>query len=471
MNGGSAKRVIRIDAGALRSPVETPQGFLRVDGYAGRVGVYEYMNEDGTTRRELRPPSEVHKSAALGGFEGAPLTDGHPMEPVTIDNVKSYEVGTTTGARRDGDNVAVSMVIKDPKTIAKAKKAKQDGKPLQLSPGYALDLDETPGVDPRFGRYDAIQRNIEINHLALVADARGGPGMNLRMDAARAFRADGRDVRVRHDDPKDGDGFGDWGMSNSFAAEGADVPTYDGTNYDAVMAAMKKCGMNTDDFEKKFGNTDRGEKAMTTTGNQINHDEALRSLEAQRINLDRQVTDLTKERDELKLRADTAEGKLVEVEKQVVSLRGEVTQVRAASETVAVKTQSERADTAEGKLIALEQSRKTEIRARVALERKCAVTLGEGFRMDQLSDRQIRELVVKKLDSGADTSPAVPDGVIIGRFEAACDRRDANASSLARVSETLAQTSNADAAKSIAAKKAEEWMKPLPNSVHSTSQR
>ena len=40
----------------------------------------------------------------------------------------------------------------------------------ELSLGYNLDLDETPG-EWEGQPYDAVQRNIVINHLALVLEA------------------------------------------------------------------------------------------------------------------------------------------------------------------------------------------------------------------------------------------------------------------------------------------------------------
>lgn len=171
-------RVFRIDAGTLRAPTRTPQGFLRADGYAGRVGVYEYFNGDGSKRRELRLPEEVFHDDALASFEGAPLTDGHPTVPVSAKNVRQLEVGTVTApGRADGEHVAVATMWKDPPAIAKVEGGKRE-----LSPGYTLDLEETSGVHPTYGRYDAIQRNIRVNHLALVDRARGGSSVRLRMD-------------------------------------------------------------------------------------------------------------------------------------------------------------------------------------------------------------------------------------------------------------------------------------------------
>ena len=45
--------------------------------------------------------------------------------------------------------------------------------------GYTMDLDTTAGVTPSGEQYDAVQRKLRMNHLALVPRARGGS--NLRM--------------------------------------------------------------------------------------------------------------------------------------------------------------------------------------------------------------------------------------------------------------------------------------------------
>ena len=51
----------------------------------------------------------------------------------------------------------------------------------QLSVGYHADLDETPG-SWRGERYDAVQRNIRGNHLAIVDQGRAGPAAAIRID-------------------------------------------------------------------------------------------------------------------------------------------------------------------------------------------------------------------------------------------------------------------------------------------------
>ena len=51
----------------------------------------------------------------------------------------------------------------------------------ELSLGYNLTLDETPG-EWNGQHYDAIQRDIRINHLALGREARAGEQARLNID-------------------------------------------------------------------------------------------------------------------------------------------------------------------------------------------------------------------------------------------------------------------------------------------------
>ncbi len=173
-------RVLRFDAGTLQKPRRTSQGYLRVDGWASRAGAQEYRNPDGTKRIEVRDDDAVFDDESLRGFEGAPITDDHPSEMVTITNAKDLTKGTVLSVgRRDGEHVAVSMVITDPDLIRKIESGKR-----QLSTGYYVELDETPGVHPKYGRYDARQVRVgPVNHLAFVEKGRAGTAA-VRMDAA-----------------------------------------------------------------------------------------------------------------------------------------------------------------------------------------------------------------------------------------------------------------------------------------------
>jgi len=197
-------RLLRFDAGTLQSARRTSQGYLRVDGWASRVGIQEYRNPDGSIRRELREPDAVFSNESLLGFEGAPITDDHPDEMVDLHNAKTLTKGHVLSVgRKDGDHVAVSMVVTDPALIAKMESGKR-----QLSTGYYVELDETPGVHPTFGRYDAKQVRVgPVNHLAVVERGRAGTA-RVRMDAAMDVELGGTEVasdltdasRVPHSD-------------------------------------------------------------------------------------------------------------------------------------------------------------------------------------------------------------------------------------------------------------------------------
>lgn len=155
-------------------------GFLRVDAHLTRTGVFVYRNADGTERREYRPPGEVFNADALGSFAMAPLTDEHPPGYLTTQNARHYMRGTVGDLKRDGDYVRASLLVMDSELVAKL----ETGEARQVSCGYRCDLEMTAGVSPEGENFDAIQRDIVGNHVAIVEIGRAGPGAAVRMDAS-----------------------------------------------------------------------------------------------------------------------------------------------------------------------------------------------------------------------------------------------------------------------------------------------
>lgn len=152
-------------------------GALLVKGYAAREGILVYRNADGTTRRELVTAETLRRAAPT--LTRAPVTLEHPREDVTPDNVARYGVGDVDGRSvvyDDGYN-EVSIAVRRRDAIT----AIRGGK-VGLSPGYRVRLDETPGVHPIHGPYDAVQVEREYNHLAIVGNPRGGATVRLRAD-------------------------------------------------------------------------------------------------------------------------------------------------------------------------------------------------------------------------------------------------------------------------------------------------
>ena len=174
--------VLRYDkASPLSKPVRLPNGFVRAEGYLTRSGIFIYRDAQGKPVRELRPPEEVMHADSLASFGLMPVTNEHPSELLTADNAKQYAVGSVSeSVIPEGDKVRAVLMITD----ASAIEALDNGK-SELSCGYTADVVQEAGVwqgQP----YDAIQRNIRGNHVALVDAGRAGPACSIRMDAAGA---------------------------------------------------------------------------------------------------------------------------------------------------------------------------------------------------------------------------------------------------------------------------------------------
>lgn len=176
--------VYRQDRATVRGKIrKTSQGFLRIPASLTRTGVLEYKDKHGNIRRELRPPEEVFRQDSLASLEDAPVTYLHPDEMVTPVNVRALQRGHVTTAKQSDANTHVvgEVIVTDPEMI----KAIENKSVKELSPGYAIELDETPGVTPSGERYDAVQRNIEYNHIGLGPPGwgRSGPSVALRLDS------------------------------------------------------------------------------------------------------------------------------------------------------------------------------------------------------------------------------------------------------------------------------------------------
>jgi uncharacterized protein len=165
----------------------TDEGFLKVPGRVARTGIQEYLARelglDGDPNRIIRvyrPPEEVFAPDSLSTYDGATVTNDHPKELVTAKNYKAVSAGEVRGpGRRDGDFVVCDLIIKDQKTIDDILRGK-----CELSAGYTAEYIEEPGATQDFTAddgsviagepYDFIQRNIIINHQAVVTKARAG---------------------------------------------------------------------------------------------------------------------------------------------------------------------------------------------------------------------------------------------------------------------------------------------------------
>ena len=164
----------RYDSIPLGETYFTPEGYLIDHPILTRVGIFEYKNPDGSIRRELRLPEEVFAPESLASYKGKPVILTHEAGMIDSDNVQQEQIGTILSeGTQDGDNVRAQIIIHDARKL--------DYGLRELSLGYSLDLEEVPG-EWQGQPYDAIQRNIRVNHLALVEKARAGDSARLNID-------------------------------------------------------------------------------------------------------------------------------------------------------------------------------------------------------------------------------------------------------------------------------------------------
>jgi hypothetical protein len=178
----------------------TSEGFLAGRAIVTSVGVYTYLNKDGSTTRELRLPEEVFDRDSLETMKMKPVVNSHPEELVTDENVKNYQVGslgsnpsstvqertydsfTSWDKLTDGFHVAIDMTINDGGAINDVLNGKQ-----ALSMGYQCEIEQAePGAVWCGMAYDCIQRKIRYNHCAIVDAARAGDAASIKLDSADA---------------------------------------------------------------------------------------------------------------------------------------------------------------------------------------------------------------------------------------------------------------------------------------------
>lgn len=169
-------KVIRLDSLPLNQTYYTPEGYLVDRPILTSTGIFEYHNPDGSIRRELRLPEDVFDPESLKSYKGRPIIITHDAGLVTKDNVAENQIGTIlTEGYRSNDDVRAEIIIHNTDEMKEAGLK-------ELSLGYNLDLEENPG-EWEGQHYDAIQRNIRINHLALVREARAGEQARLNIDS------------------------------------------------------------------------------------------------------------------------------------------------------------------------------------------------------------------------------------------------------------------------------------------------
>lgn len=241
-----------------------------LSGNLTRTGVLTYKLSDGTTRRELRHPHEVFDTDSLDSMLGAPVTALHPANPVNVYALKSVQKGVVRKVKRDGNFVNGECAIDDDALVS----AIERGDMHDVSPGYTCKLEHTAGVYEG-ERYDAIQREIRYNHLAVGPKnwGRSGPSVALRVDAQDETQTD---FGVQMDEER-----------NDAAAEIVETPE---AKAEETKASEAETAGAAAEPEAKAG-----EPAEASKGDSLDVVSELEKTRAERDALKERVDSLTKE--------------------------------------------------------------------------------------------------------------------------------------------------------------------------------
>ncbi len=170
------RRTYSIKVDATEGAKQRADGSWEFDGVATRGdAVFDYSYDMGRTWREYRPPDEVFARLSIESLIGAAITDDHPAEFVDIFNARDLSRGHVINAWRDGNLMRVRVLVRDAELL---RKIFELGK-VELSCGYTARTEGPPGTHPVEGPYEATQREIIHNHLAVVDAARAGPQARL----------------------------------------------------------------------------------------------------------------------------------------------------------------------------------------------------------------------------------------------------------------------------------------------------
>lgn len=245
----------RYDVAPIDKYETTPEGYLRAWATIARTGVQVYANADGSVRREYRPEEEVATPESLTSFGAKVVTLEHPPVLLDSDNTRDYQIGFTGNeVVYDNGFVRAVLTITDQEAIDKIMR----GDAKEVSAGYRVTFEPTPGVTDSGEHYDGIQRMISGNHVAVVRRGRAGPQVKLhldRMDAAAPSLISQEETPMTAQVNFDGVSFEvSEGIATAISKEREDAKAnYDAMKkkYDQLMADASKMKEEMEAMEKE----------------------------------------------------------------------------------------------------------------------------------------------------------------------------------------------------------------------------
>lgn len=252
-------------------------GFIHIkDVPIARVGVFPYLKADSSVEMEAKLPDELLSDSTVSSADSKPVTNDHPTELVNQRNASKYMKGfTADNAHVDNETLKVDMTITDADLISEINKGKQE-----LSIGFETEIVPEKGEYKGIA-YDSVQKNIQINHVAVVEHGRAGHSVRLIGDSAEMVQQD--NVHKK----------GQSMETTKVRLDGADVTV-------ATADADKIIKLDADNSEKE---------------------KKINDLKAQIRDLQDQLAKLQGDDEETKKNADKAQAKADAAEKELADLK------------------------------------------------------------------------------------------------------------------------------------------------------
>lgn len=237
--------ITRFDTAPINKVTVDPQtGFLHASNVPiARVGVFPYLHADGTWTNEAKLPEEILSDSTVESANNKPVTNDHPVnggENVLVDksNSRQYAKGfTADNAHIEGDTLKIGLTVMDPQLIDAIQ---NDGK-QELSIGFQTDVVPISG-EYKGTKYDSVQRNIQINHVAVVDKAREGHNIRITGDSAQMAVNDKprKEKEMAKDNKKSALDDADNGKSSSTSSSTSSSSSSSSDDKDKQIADLKQ---------------------------------------------------------------------------------------------------------------------------------------------------------------------------------------------------------------------------------------
>lgn len=161
------------------------------DNPLSKVGVFPYLGcqisedlESGKIYQVLRPEEELNNEETLNSFKLVPIVDDHTMLG-TKPGMQPAEEKGVHGVIGDDVYFKDGTIYGDLKIFSETLKEEIENGKKELSMGYFCDYELKEG-EYEGQPYQAVQRNLRINHVALVDEGRMGADVRV-MDKKITF--------------------------------------------------------------------------------------------------------------------------------------------------------------------------------------------------------------------------------------------------------------------------------------------